>query len=278
MGSELDGSLLADATLIDGLAGAALRLHGGGEDRLTKGAHRHPHGEFFLLQSGYLSSHTETGRWLIPAGHLCWVPPYAPHGAEMDGIQGILIHLATELCDGLPGIPCVMTGTPLILAVIDRLTAATGLRQAVDGREERLIGVLRDEMALALRTPILLPMPRDPRLRAVVERWLRTPDDRTGLDELAAEACMSRRSFTRNFRVETGLPVGEWRQIARLMHAIEMLAAGRSVTETAFSVGYDSLSSFVDLCRRHTGMSPQALARSMKPAGHAETQSSAGLG
>ena len=258
-------ALLADAQMIDGLEGAILCVDYGDRNRLNRVAHRHPHGEFYLLQSGYISSRSEAGRWLVPAGHLCWVPPLAPHGAEMDDIHGVRIHLAAELCGDLPPVPCIMSGTPLILAVIERLAGSHGFRQTLSGREERLLAVLRDEALTALRTPILLPMPEDPRLRGVVDRWLRAPDDRADLDELAAGAGMSRRSFTRNFREETGLPVGEWRQIARLIRGVEMLAAGRSVTETAFSLGYDSLSSFVALCRRHTGLSPQALARTVQP-------------
>jgi len=42
-----------------------------------------------------------------------------------------------------------------------------------------------------------------------------------------------------------------------------MLAAGKSVTETAFALGFDSISSFVALCHRHTGMSPKFLGRSV---------------
>lgn len=51
--------------------------------------------------------------------------------------------------------------------------------------------------------------------------------------------------------------------MARLMQGIDMLAAGKSVTETAFALGYDSISSFVVLCQHHTGMSPKILARAV---------------
>jgi AraC-like DNA-binding protein len=100
-------------------------------------------------------------------------------------------------------------------------------------------------------------------LRNVAQRWLQQPDDDAGLDELAAAAGLSRRSLTRNFKAETGLSVGRWRQLARLLHGVELLVAGKSVTETAFVLGYDSVSSFVVLCHRHTGLSPAALARAV---------------
>lgn len=84
-----------------------------------------------------------------------------------------------------------------------------------------------------------------------------------GLDELAASSGMSRRTLTRTFKQETGMSVGKWRQVARLMAGIGMLAEGKSVTHTAMSLGYDSVSSFVSLCHRLTGMSPKILAQAV---------------
>ena len=255
----------SDCPLIDTLNGAAFwGILTNTSDVFTRGVHRHPHGELFLLRSGFLKSQSTTGGWLIPAGHLCWVPPFTEHGANTDNTQGVRIHLAPELCDVvLPESVCVMRNTPLILAVIDRLMTSTTAREALSGPESRLLSVLCDEIEQARSKPIALPMPQDIRLRRTVERWLTSADDQTGIDELAVEAGMSRRSFTRNFKQDTGLPIGEWRQIARLMHGISMLAAGKSVTETAFALGYDSISSFVVLCQRHTGMSPKTLARAV---------------
>ena len=250
-----------DLPLIGELDGDAVLTVGEADHAVAEGAHRHPHGALLMLRSGYVKSESAAGRWLIPAGHLCWVPPFAVHGGELVGAWGVRIYLAADLCDGLPGEPCVMRCTPLILAVIDRLAEAAGIRTSLSAQEGRLLGVLRDEIERAKSTPLLLPMPQDARLRRTAERWLHHPDDQSGLDELAVEAGMSRRSFTRNFKLDTGLPIAKWRQIARLMRGIDMLAAGKSVTETAFAIGYDSISSFVVLCQHHTGMSPKILAR-----------------
>ncbi len=230
---------------------------------LTKGEHRHPHGELFLLQSGYVRSVAAAGRWLIPAGHLCWVPPLEVHGGQTDNTTGIRIHLAKELCATFPATSCVLPATPLIVAIIDQLTADGMLRIALSKQERRLLHVINDEMHRTRKLPTLLPMPKDPKLRQVAERWLERPDDPAGLSELAEGVEMSSRSLTRNFKLETGLAIGDWRQIARLMRAVDMLSAGSSVTETALAVGYDSMSSFSDLCQRHLGMSPKVLARTL---------------
>ncbi len=154
-----------DPPLIDGLNGAALHVVlTGTSAAFTRGIHRHPHGELFLLRSGYLKSHSTTGRWLIPAGHLCWVPPFAEHGADAGYTQGVRLYLASEFCTGLPDDPCLMRSTPLILAVIDRLLASTTPSKTLSEQESRLLAVLWDEIEQARSTPIALKQDgtRDP--------------------------------------------------------------------------------------------------------------------
>jgi AraC-like DNA-binding protein len=62
----------------------------------------------------------------------------------------------------------------------------------------------------------------------------------------------------RVFSAEVGMTFGRWRQQARLFAAIEMLVEGKSVTEAAVSVGYDSVSAFIQMFRTMLGSTPQA--------------------
>lgn len=50
-------------------------------------------------------------------------------------------------------------------------------------------------------------------------------------------------------------------QSARVLLGCELMASGVSITETALRLGYDSATSFFNLCRRVTGLSPSELAR-----------------
>ncbi|WP_139372506.1 helix-turn-helix transcriptional regulator [Pseudomonas fluorescens] len=128
--------------------------------------------------------------------------------------------------------------------------------------DQRLIDVLFDDLAISVSAPIRLPMPHLPELRSLAEKWLNQIGEMAGLDNIVALSSMSRRTLTRTFKKETGMSVGKWRQLARLMTGIEMLSEGKSVTETAMFLGYDSISSFVTLCKRLTDMSPKAMAES----------------
>jgi AraC-like DNA-binding protein len=47
-----------------------------------------------------------------------------------------------------------------------------------------------------------------------------------------------------------------WQQRARLLKAMELLAGGASVTSTAFELGYETVSSFIDLFKSNFGTTP----------------------
>jgi transcriptional regulator GlxA family with amidase domain len=67
---------------------------------------------------------------------------------------------------------------------------------------------------------------------------------------------MSRRSFTRAFKRETGMGVALRRQQVRLLEALSLLSTGSSVTSVAMDVGYDSASAFCAMFEPALGVSP----------------------
>jgi AraC-like DNA-binding protein len=82
--------------------------------------------------------------------------------------------------------------------------AVTVALYAAETRAGRLMALLLDEMAAMAPLPLNTPLPQDPRLaRLCLDAAAAQPD--TGLDAMAARAGMSRRTFTRQFRLQTGL-------------------------------------------------------------------------
>ena len=74
----------------------------------------------------------------------------------------------------------------------------------------------------------------------------------------ACEGCgASKRTIERHIRTETGLTLGHRRSRQRLRHALPLLAAGRSVTEVAFDVGFDSPTAFTAMFRKMLGETPK---------------------
>lgn len=110
------------------------------------------------------------------------------------------------------------------------------------------------------------PLPATPlgsRLLPVLD-WLRSHLDQPHtLDGLAARALMSRRTFTRQFRQQTGMTVIAWLAAERLALAQRLLEGGAEPVERiAQRCGMASASSLREQFRRAYGVSPSQWRRS----------------
>ena len=67
----------------------------------------------------------------------------------------------------------------------------------------------------------------------------------------------SMRSLVRQFQADTGMTFRQWRRQARMLFALELLAAGQSTTQVALEVGYQTTSAFVAAFRETFGITPK---------------------
>lgn len=79
--------------------------------------------------------------------------------------------------------------------------------------------------------------------------------------EIADEACYSKFHFIRTFKSIYGKTPHQYLTMVRIERAKELLEAEMSVTKACFSVGFDSLSSFIGLFKRRTGLTPSEYRR-----------------
>ena len=80
--------------------------------------------------------------------------------------------------------------------------------------------------------------------------------DKLSVESLAEIINLSESHFKARFRKETGFPPGEYILRIRVKEAQKLLAAGRSVTDTAFELGFSSSQYFATVFKRFTGSSP----------------------
>jgi AraC-like DNA-binding protein len=225
--------------------------------RTGKPAHHHPEGQLAMIADGLLVVDVEGGSWMIPAGRIGWIPPGLVHAATSFGATvGWTLHVQPSLCERLPAIPTIFRTAELTAALFNRIAAWTGQDRELTDRQYRLIHVFLDELETAEPESLCLPVPRDRRLRMMAAAIAADPSSKESLASWGARIGMSERGLTRQFRVETGMSFVQWRSMARMKRALEMLAGGATVTDTALDLGYDSASSFIALFRRTFGVTP----------------------
>ena len=220
--------------------------------------HQHARGQFAYAARGAISVHTPQGNWLVPPQRACWLPAGLVHGMRMHGavtMHNVFVAPDAIASMGLPQHCQVLDATPLLRQLLAEAVTVEAL-YAQASRAGRLMALLLDEIAAMAPLPLSAPLPQDARLARLCMALLEQPSLDSGLDAMAARAGMSRRTFTRLFRAQTGLGFAQWRQQACLLAAITRLADGQAVTRIALDLGYASPSAFTAAFRRVLGRAP----------------------
>ncbi len=85
-----------------------------------------------------------------------------------------------------------------------------------------------------------------------------------GVDQLADEAKMSRHHFSRLFKAETGLSIGNYLRHLRVRRAQVLLShTYLSIREIGEQVGYEDYNYFIRIFRKETGITPSRYRQSM---------------
>lgn len=233
-------------------------LQSGSDDTL----HRYREGQLWAVKQGVITAELDTGSWVVPARHIGWIPPGVAHAARVhEAAKGWMIYLRPDMCPLFPVTPTVFDMTALSSALLERIAAwgndaGHASPAELTPPQHRQLDVLFDELKISPATPLFLPMPSSPHLVGMTLTIVADPANKLSLDDWARRVGMSRRGLTRHFRAETGMSLMQWRILARMKRALEMLSQGDSVNRVAQRLGYDSVSTFISAFSAQFGMTP----------------------
>ncbi len=219
-------------------------------------AHSHQRSQLLFALSGVMSVVTEHSTYAVPPQRALWMPSGVSHEVSCRSDVSLrTLYIDPKAVDHPENNCRLIEVSPflqsLVIEVVNFNTSGP-----LNERDTLITQLLLREIWEMPHAPYQVRMPQDERLWKACEIVAHNPADASSLDELAKVACISRRSFTRLFRQETGMSFAEWRQQMRLMEALSLMGAGRSITLTAYDVGYSSPSAFTAAFHRTFGLSP----------------------
>jgi len=218
--------------------------------------HAHNKHQLIYAVRGVMVVQAEAGRWVVPPTRAIWMRAGMTHEIRCIGE----LHMRSLLV--APGAAPRLLGDTQAVGVSPLLREL--IRAAVDvpqpysphSRDGRVMRLILDELRALPVLPLHLQMPPDPRLRPICEQLQRQLDDPTSLVEWAQRLAVDVKTIQRLFLKETGMTFGQWRQQARLLRALELLATGEKVIDVALELGYESPSAFGTMFRRQFGQPP----------------------
>ena len=232
-----------------------IAVAGSQDSERVSAPHQHARGQLLGSMRGLLSVGVEDGVWIVPAIHAVWLPPHHVHSVRSHGpFEGWGAYVAEAACHDLPKRPCTIRTSGLLREAV--LRAARWPEGPLDASSAHVAAVILDEIRSLPVEPFGLPLPRDPRLVRIARALIEDPADERDLESWADWAAVSSRTLSRRFVTETGFTFTGWRQRARLMRSLEMLAADVPVTTVALDLGYSTASAFISLFRRTFGDTP----------------------
>jgi AraC-like DNA-binding protein len=194
---------------------------------------------------------------MAPPNRAVWIPAGAEHQHRAYGatdFRGLLFP--AELTRDQRDQPTVVAVSGLLRELILALTSAEAAEGRPDGARRRLERVTLDQLRESSEQPLHLPEPGDDRLRAVTALLREDPGNPATLAALGRRAGASARTLSRLFDRELAMSFHRWRTQLRIHHALVLLAAGTSVTDTAIECGWSNPSSFIEAFARAVGQTP----------------------
>lgn len=221
--------------------------------------HHHRRDQLIYAVSGLMRVRTEHEAWIVPPDRAVYVPARTTHSIRMSGaVEMRTLYIEPRAAASLPDRATVMAASDLLRELILALIEEPLLYDKA-GRGGAIVSLIVSEIARAPRLPLVIPMPRDARLRRVCAALIDDPSDRRTLEEWSQVAGASARTLDRLFENELQLTFTAWRQRVRFHNALEAIARKEPVERIAADNGYRSASAFSAAFRRLMGHAPTGL-------------------
>ncbi|SNT08370.1 transcriptional regulator, AraC family [Noviherbaspirillum humi] len=218
--------------------------------------HAHSKHQLIYAVRGVMVVKAEAGQWVVPPTRAIWMAAGMTHEIRCVGE----VHMRSLFV--APGAArTLLAGTqavaiPPLLRELIRAAMEVPQPYEAASRDGRLMRLILDELHVLPVLPLHLQTPSDPRLLRICESLQQRLDDASTLSDWARSLAVDVKTIQRLFVKQTGMTFGQWRQQARLLRALELLATGEKVIDVALALGYDSPSAFSTMFRKQFGQTP----------------------
>ena len=215
--------------------------------------HQHEYVQLLYPSTGVITVRTDNAVTVLTPRQALLIPAGISHKVKMNGkVEMRSLYMRNKDVTSLS----LVTVPPMLREML-RHAVSIDKSYGEGSAEDRLIAVLLDQINIVEGLQITLPRPNDVGIRWVEKELMANPQNTMTFEEWAEFLCTSSRTLRRRFQQDINQPFRYWRTQIRLSAALEKLAIGQSVSQTALDVGFSSESAFIATFRKEFGITPK---------------------
>lgn len=222
--------------------------------------HIHRRHQILYSRSGALRLEVGGAQWLIPPQRAAWLAAGVRHRVSASAPVSLRTAYLARALGGLIKGCHVFDLPPVGRAMLEYGARWGPTHSPRDARARAYFAVVADLCREWSDAPdrFSLPAARTSAIERAMAITINRVEDRLPLSAVARHAGISARTLQRQFAIETG---SSWRTFvmqARMLRALELLAApGARVTEVAMALGFNSFGAFTRAFVRLAGETPR---------------------
>lgn len=254
-------------TAIDLVPESVYVMHQRNEFRLPW--HTHRKGQLIYIEGGVAYIHLTEKTLIIPARHYVWIPKGLRHYVEMHkSVIIISVYFYNDDDDDHPffnkgGIYPINT---LLMQMLSYTTRWEGDILPDDKAFQFMAGIKNILPEISKKAlPIAVPTTENERMQPVIKYIHNHLLEPLTLATLCTQTGFSERTLTRLFQQTMKISFLQYFKLLRMIKAIEMmLQTDKSMSEIAYTLGYNNLSAFSNIFYQLTKTRPSEFAKQLQ--------------
>lgn len=226
------------------------------EMSVDTGWHHHDLHQLIYAFEGRLEVESAAARYLLPPQLMAWIPAGLAHRTQIHWVRSGSVFFEPAMVEDPGGRIRILRATTFMREMMD-----TAMRWPIHAPEQPMGRSFFETLAylccewLQAETPLYLPTTRDPQLAAAMA-YTQSQLAESCFTGACRAAGLSQRSLRRRFATLAGMSWSVYRHRSRLIAAMGLLEAGRSVGQAAADVGFESPSAFAKAFAALLGETP----------------------
>jgi AraC-like DNA-binding protein len=261
--------LITSLPEIDKQADAVFVMHEKSEKLIP--LHRHTKGQLSYVEGGLAYVVVNAKTLVIPPRHFFWIPKGLPHilrvGFSATVLRSLYFYAKGDDRDPFYSTLGIYPANELLIQMITYTERWDGRHLTKNDDNFEFLVALKNLLPQLQRNafPIALPTTDDERLNKILKYLEKAIEEKHSLKSVSVRFNLSERSMSRLFQTNLQVSFIQYLKILRIIKALEMLLkTKKTVSEIAYSVGYDTLGAFSNSFYLFTKMRPTDLRKPKK--------------